>query len=141
MASPAVPSTVLTSGAHSPGSALDRSARRSSTCWDSTLEQITVAGHPEPIPASAVAAALLQQRLETARETRGTEAAETLEELVGARIGTLLEGGMPSIDLATMRSIVDFVETPVEEDNASGVGRALRGVKEKLAQRGGPVGR
>ncbi|WP_193106090.1 hypothetical protein [Brachybacterium sp. FME24] len=104
------------------------------------MEHITVAGHPEPFPASAVAEALLQQRLETARETRGAAAAENLEVLVGTRIGTLLEEGMPSIDLATMRSIVDFVETPEEEDTATGVGRALRGVKEKLAQRGGPVG-
>ena len=104
------------------------------------MEHITVAGHSEPFPASAVAVALLQQRLETARETRGAEAAEKLETLVGERIGSLLEEGMPSIDMATMRSIVDFVETPEEEDTASGIGRTLRGVKEKLAQRGGPVG-
>lgn len=105
------------------------------------LEQITVAGHPEPVPASPVAARMLADRLEAAREKRGEEAAAHLETLVGQRIGTLLAGGMPSIDVATMRSIVDFVETPAEEEDApSGVGRAVRGIKEKLAQRGGPVG-
>jgi len=105
------------------------------------LEQITVAGHPEPIPASPVAARMLADRLETAREKRGDEAAAHLETLVGQRIGTLLAGGMPSIDVATMRAIVDFVETPAEEeDEATGLGRAVRGIKDKLAQRGGPVG-
>lgn len=104
------------------------------------MEQITVAGHPEPVPTSAVAAGLLTQRLETARETRGAEAADALEVLVGERIGTLLQEGMPSIDMATMRSIVDFVETAEEKDNASGLGRTVRGIREKLAQRGGPVG-
>ena len=104
------------------------------------VEQITVAGHSEPIPTSPVAARLLNERLGTAREKRGDEAAENLERLVGERIGTLLEGGMPSIDFATMRSIVDFVETPEEEDTASGLGRTVRGIREKLAQRGGPVG-
>lgn len=103
------------------------------------MEQITVAGSPEPIPASPVAEKLLRQRLETAREKRGDEAADNLEKLVGQRLASLLEEGMPSIDLATMRSIVDFVETPEEEDDASGLGRALQGVKEKLAQRGGPL--
>ncbi|MGP9539102.1 hypothetical protein ACT3SP_13900 [Brachybacterium sp. AOP43-C2-M15] len=102
------------------------------------MEHITVAGHPEPIPASPVAVSLLQQRLEVVREKRGEEAADALEVLVGKRIGTLLADGMPSVDLATMRSVVDFVETPEEEDSASGLGRALRGVKEKLEQRGGP---
>lgn len=104
------------------------------------MEQITVAGQPEPFPASAPAIKLLQQRLETAREKRGAEAADALEVLVGERLASLIEGGMPSIDMATMRSVVDFVETPEEEDTASGVGRALRGVREKLAQRGGPAG-
>lgn len=104
------------------------------------MEHIIVAGHSEPIPASAVAASLLEQRLQSVREKRGTEAAETLEVLVGERIGTLLEDGMPSVDFATMRAVVDYVELPEEEDNASGLGRALRGVKEKLAQRGGPAG-
>ena len=100
------------------------------------MDQIAVAGHPDPIPASPVAAALLTQRLETARETRGAEAAETLENLVGARIGQLLEEGMPSIDLATMRSIVDFVETPVEDEDTSGLGRMVQGIRDKAAQRG-----
>lgn len=105
------------------------------------MEQIAVAGHPEPIPASPVAARLLADRLDTARQKRGEEAAAHLETLVGQRIGTLLAGGMPSIDVATMRSIVDFVETPAEEeDNPSGLGRAVRGIREKLAQRGGPAG-
>ena len=101
------------------------------------MEHITVAGSPEPVPTSPVAEKLLRERLETAREKRGDEAADRLETLVGERIATLLGGGMPSIDLATMRSIVDFVETPAEEEEASGLGRAQQGVKEKLAQRGG----
>lgn len=101
------------------------------------MDQITVAGHPDPIPASTVAAAMLQQRLEAAREKRGAEAAERLEVMVGERIGTLLEGGMPSIDVATMRSIVDFVETPVEDEGpSSGLGRVLRDIREKTSQRG-----
>lgn len=105
------------------------------------MEQITVAGHPEPIPASPVAARMLADRLETAREKRGEDAAAHLETLVGQRIGTLLEGGMPSIDMATMRSIVDFVETPEEEEGPkSGLARGVQGIREKLAQRGGPVG-
>lgn len=103
------------------------------------MDTITVAGLPEPVPTSTVAAALLHGRLEKTRETRGADAAETLEALVGERIGVLLAGGMPSIDLATMRSIVDYVELPEEEDETpSGLGRALRGIKEKAAQRGGP---
>ncbi|MFC7375431.1 hypothetical protein ACFQS2_03555 [Brachybacterium sp. GCM10030267] len=104
-----------------------------------TLEHITIAGYSEPFPASEVAVALLHDRLETAREKRGPEAAQRLEKLVGERIGLELAEGKPSIDLATMRSIVDFVELPEEEDNVSGLGRAVRGIREKLAQRGGPV--
>lgn len=100
------------------------------------MDQITVAGHPDPIPASPVAATLLQQRLETARESRGAAAAENLENLVGARIGQLLEEGTHSIDLATMRSIVDFVETPVEDEDTSGLGRMVQGIRDKAAQRG-----
>lgn len=101
------------------------------------MEHITVAGHPEPIPASEVAAKLLRQRLETVRQERGADAADTLEGLIGARLGALLEEGKPSIDVANMRAVVDYVEIPEEEDNASGLERALRGVKDKLAQRGG----
>lgn len=100
------------------------------------MEKITVAGHPEPIPASAVAERLLRQRLETVREKRDADAADALEVLVGQRIGTLLDGGMPSIDMATMRSIVDFVETPVEDESSSGLGRVVQGLKDKAAQRG-----
>ena len=102
-----------------------------------TMEHITVAGHPEPIPASEVAAKLLRQRLETVRQERGADAADTLEGLIGARLGALLEEGKPSIDVANMRAVVDYAEIPEEEDNASGLERALRGVKDKLAQRGG----
>lgn len=100
------------------------------------MDQITVAGHPDPIPTSPVAAALLTQRLEAARETRGAEAAANLEMLVGARIGQELAEGLPSIDLATMRSIVDFVETPVEDEDTSGLGRVVQGIRDKAAQRG-----
>ena len=100
------------------------------------MEQITVAGHPDLIPASPVAERLLKERLATAREKRGDEAADALEVLVGQRIGTLLDGGMPSIDVATMRSIVDFVETPVEDESTSGLGRVVQGLKDKAAQRG-----
>jgi hypothetical protein len=47
---------------------------------------------------------------------------------------------VPSIDLATMRAIIDYVETPVEdEDEPSGLGGAFRGVRDRLAQRGGPT--
>ena len=100
------------------------------------MDHITVAGHPDPIPASPVAARLLAQRLESVRETRGAAAADNLEQLVGARIGEELAEGMPSIDLATMRSIVDFVETPVEDEDLSGVGRLVQGLRDKAAQRG-----
>lgn len=103
------------------------------------MEQITVAGHPEPIPASEVAAALLTKRLDAARQERGAEAAEALEALIGARLGALLDEGKPSIDVANMRAVVDYAEFPEDEDDASGLGRALRGVKDKLAQRGGPI--
>src|SRR5699024_11980276 len=102
-----------------------------------TMDHITVAGLPEPSPASEVAARLLRQRLETVREERGADAADALEALIGARLGTLLEEGKPSIDVANMKAVVDYAEIPEEEDNASGVERALRGVKDKLAQRGG----
>ena len=44
------------------------------------MEQITVAGHPEPVPASAVAARLLAERLESVRESRGADAADNLEQ-------------------------------------------------------------
>jgi len=101
-----------------------------------TMEHITVAGHPEPIPASEVAARLLRERLESVREERGTDVADALEKLVGARLGALLEEGKPSIDVANMRAVVDYADIP-EEDEASGLERALRGVKDKLAQRGG----
>ena len=104
------------------------------------MEQITVAGHPEPVPASEVAARLLQQRLDSVRDHRGEAAATALEKLVGARIGSLLAGGMPSIDVATMRSIVDYVELPSEDEpEPTGLGKAFRGMKDKLAQRGGPA--
>ena len=101
-----------------------------------TMEHITVAGHPEPIPASEVAARLLRERLESVREERGTDVADALEKLVGARLGALLEEGKPSIDVANMRAVVDYADIP-EDDEASGLERALRGVQDKLAQRGG----
>src|SRR5690625_5587757 len=85
-----------------------------------TMEHITVAGRPEPIPASEVAARLLRQRLETVREERGADAADALEALIGARLGTLLEEGKPSIDVANMKAVADYAEVPGEEDNASG---------------------
>lgn len=100
------------------------------------MEQITVSGSPEPVPASPIAARLLRERLESVRGSRGPEAAAQLEELVGRRIVTLREGGMPSIDLATMRSIVDYVELP-EEPEPTGMGRAVAEMKDKLARRGG----
>ncbi|HLS73531.1 MAG TPA: hypothetical protein VK046_07160 [Actinomycetaceae bacterium] len=100
------------------------------------MEHITVAGHPEPIPASEVAARLLRERLESVREERGTDVADALEKLVGARLGALLEEGKPSIDVANMRAVVDYADIP-EDDEASGLERALRGVQDKLAQRGG----
>lgn len=103
------------------------------------MEHLTVAGHPEPVPASEVAAALLRRRLDEVRESRGQEAAQKLETMIGERLGTLLDGGAPSIDVATMRSIVDYVEIPAEEESTSGLGKAISGIREKLAQRGGPA--
>ncbi|UEJ81823.1 hypothetical protein Bra3105_13345 [Brachybacterium halotolerans subsp. kimchii] len=104
------------------------------------MELISVAGHPEPVPASAAAERMLRDRLETARESRGQQAADGLEVLVGERIGVLLGGGMPSIDVATMRAIVDHVELPSEdEDEPTGIKGAFQGFKDKLAQRGGPA--
>ena len=102
------------------------------------MEHITVAGSPDPVPTSAVAEKLLRDRRDATRQKRGDEAAERLETLVGERIATLLEAGTPSIDFATMRSIVDYIELPDEDENTTGIGRALQNVKDKLAQRGGP---
>ncbi|MEE1619652.1 hypothetical protein [Brachybacterium sp. J153] len=105
------------------------------------MELITVAGHPEPVKASPVAARLLHERLDSVRDSRGDQAAAALERLVGERIGTLLAAGTPSIDVATMRSIVDYIELPSEDEPApTGLGKTLQGIKDKLAQRGGPVG-
>jgi hypothetical protein len=101
------------------------------------MEQITVAGHPEPVPASPVAARLLRERLESVREQRGPEAADHLEELVGRRIGTLLDGGAPSIDVATMRSIVEYIELPSEDEPPpTGLGKVVQDLRDKAAQRG-----
>lgn len=103
------------------------------------MEQLTVTGHPDPIPASEVAARMLRDRLDAVRSTRGEEAAGALEGLIGARLGSLLAGGMPSIDVATMRSVVDYIELPSEDDpEATGLGRTMQGWKERWAQRGGP---
>lgn len=105
------------------------------------MELITVAGHPEPVKASPVAARLLREKLEDTREKRGEDAANRLEALVGERIGNLLAAGTPSIDVATMRSIVDYIELPSEDEpEPTGLGRAVQGLKDKLAQRGGPIG-
>ena len=101
------------------------------------MEHITVAGHPDPIPASPVAAKLLRERLEETRQKRGAEAAEQFEKLVGERLGQLLESGKPSIDLGNMRAVVTYAEVPPEEEDSSALGRTLRGIKDKLAQRGG----
>lgn len=104
------------------------------------MEHITVAGHPEPFPASPVAAKLLRERLEETRQKRGAEAAAQLEARVGERIGQLLASGKPSIDLGNMRAIVNYADvTPEEDEPTTGIGGAIRGIKEKLAQRGGPV--
>lgn len=104
------------------------------------MEQISVAGHPEPVPASAAAERMLRQRLDAARDERGQEAADGLEQLVGQRIGQLLASGVPSIDVATMRAIIEFVELPAEdEDQPAGIKGAFQGIKDKLAQRGGPA--
>lgn len=101
------------------------------------MDQITVAGHTDPIPVSPIAAERLRQKLETVRASRGAEAADHLETLVGTRIGKLLEEGMPSIDLATMRAIVDFVDTPSEDEpEPTALGRMVQGLKDKAAQRG-----
>ncbi|EYT47753.1 hypothetical protein [Brachybacterium muris] len=105
------------------------------------MEQITVAGHADPIPVSPVAAKLLRERLEETRQKRGAEAADQLEARVGERIVLLLESGKPSIDLGNMRAVVTYAEVPPEEDEpTTGIGGAIRGIKEKLAQRGGLQG-
>ena len=104
------------------------------------MEQITVAGHADPIPVSPVAAKLLRKRLEETRQKRGAEAADQLEARVGERIVLLLQSGKPSIDLGNMRAVVTYAEVPPEEEDSSALGRTLRGIKDKLAQRGGLQG-
>lgn len=104
------------------------------------MEQITVAGHPDPIPASPVAAKLLRERLEETRQKRGAKVAEQFEKLVGERLGQLLKSGKPSIDLGNMRAVVTYAEVPPEEEDSSALGRTLRSIKDKLAQRGGLQG-
>lgn len=103
------------------------------------MEYITVAGHPEPVPTSAKAVELLQDRLDKARAKAGPGGAaevEAYERRIGERIGTLLAGGMPSIDLATMRSIADFVNVPEEpEPEDTGLGKVLRGIRRILPER------
>src|SRR5699024_708761 len=101
-----------------------------------TMEHITVAGHHETIPASQVAARLLRERLENVSEERGADAADALEKMVGARLGALLEEGKTNNDVANMQAIMYYADIP-EDDEASGLERALRGVQDKLAQRGG----
>lgn len=94
------------------------------------------------MPASEVAARLLWGRLDAVRDERGDAAAVAVavEKLVGARIGSILDRGVPSIDVATMRAIVDYVELPSEDEpEPTGLGRTIRGIKDKLAQRGGPA--
>ncbi|WP_232820232.1 hypothetical protein [Brachybacterium sp. YJGR34] len=120
-----------------PGTRVPDDSARALDPMGRIMEHLTVAGHSEPIPTSAVAASLLEKRLEETRSARGAEAADALEALVGERLGSLLEGGMPSIDLATMRSVVDFVETPKEDEApATGLGRVVQDLKDKAAQRG-----
>ena len=83
------------------------------------------------------AARMLRERLEETREKRGADAADTLENLVGERIGTLLAGGMPSIDVATMRSIVEYIELPSEDEpEPTGLGKVFADLKDRAAQRG-----
>ena len=60
--------------------------------------------------------ALAREANDQREAMRGPDAADRLETLVGERIGTLLAGGMPSIDVATMRSIVEYIELPSEEN-------------------------
>lgn len=104
------------------------------------MEEISIAGHGEPIPVSAVAARMLRERMEEAAQKRGPEEAAAFEELIGVRLGSLIDSGMSSVDVATMRSVVLYVETPVEEEEAtSGLGRAVQGFRDRLAQRGGPA--
>lgn len=101
------------------------------------MEQITVAGHPDPIPTSEVAARLLRERLDQVRESRGEEDATRLETMIGERLGTLLAGGAPSIDVATMRSVVEYIELPSEDEpEPTGLGKVFADLKDKAAQRG-----
>ncbi|MDO5661562.1 MAG: hypothetical protein Q4G40_02600 [Brachybacterium sp.] len=103
------------------------------------MEHITAPGHPDPIPASPVAAKLLRERLDKVHEEQGADAASAFEARVGERLVLLLNSGKPSIDLGNMRAIVNYADTPVEdEEEPTGIRRALDGLRDKLAQRGGP---
>ena len=101
------------------------------------MEHLTVAGHPEPVPASEVAAALLRRRLDEVRASRGPGAAPQRAPLIGARHGPQLAGGAPSIDVATMRSVVEYIELPSEDEPPpTGLGKVFADLKARAAQRG-----
>ncbi|MFC0673159.1 hypothetical protein [Brachybacterium hainanense] len=101
------------------------------------MEHITVAGRTTPFPLSRTAARLLQERLDAALAQRTPEAAADYEARIGDRIAEKLADGAHSIDMATLRGIVDFVDTPVEEEvEPTGLGKVFQGIGERLERRG-----
>lgn len=106
------------------------------------MERLSIAGSPEAVPASEIAVQRYRVRFEEVRVERGDDGAAAFETLIGRRITVLVEGGLKSIDVATMRSLLVFAETPAapEEEPSGGIGRTVRGLRERWEQRGGPVG-
>jgi hypothetical protein len=102
------------------------------------VEEVTLAGRDEPFPMSEVAARRLDERLDEARAGRSAAEAEAFEERIADRIAARLADGTPSIDVATMRSIVDFIDTPGEEEEPepTGLGKMVSNLSDKFQQRG-----
>lgn len=107
------------------------------------MDHLHFAGLSEPVPTSEIAAERYRVRLEEVRVGRGPDGAEAWEAQIGRRITELMGRGLKNIDVATMRALLEFAETPAEpeEDAGAGLGKAVRGLKERWEQRGGPVGR
>lgn len=106
------------------------------------MERLTIAGSTEAVPASEIAAQRYRVRLEEVRVERGDDGAAAFETLIGRRITVLVDGGLKSIDVATMRALLVYAETPPEpeDEGAGGLGKAMRGLRERWEQRGGPLG-
>jgi hypothetical protein len=101
------------------------------------VEEVILAGRDTPFPMSEVAARRLRERLDATRSDRGAAEAEALEQRIADRIASRLANGTPSIDVATMRSIVEFIDTPAEEDpEPTGLGKMVANLSDRLQQRG-----